>query len=198
MFTSPKAQLCQGNLGDPVVNITFGAGPNPGPSLNAATTNYSFFGFDCPNDGSYTVINRSTACFGNSWHTVTQDHTGNSNGYFMLVNASLQPNDFYLDTVHGLCPNTTFEFAAWMLNILLPSACQPNPQQPNITFSIETVTGTALQTFNTGTIPSDASPTWKQYGFIFKTPAGISDIVVRIVNNAPGGCGNDQIGRAHV
>ncbi|HRI20440.1 MAG TPA: hypothetical protein PLA68_05780, partial [Panacibacter sp.] len=65
LFTNTAtAQLCQGSLGDPVVNITFGAGNNPGPPLKAATTNYSFKGYDCPNDGSYTVINSTTACFG--------------------------------------------------------------------------------------------------------------------------------------
>lgn len=191
VFISSKAQLCQGNLGDPVVNITFGAGPNPGPKLSAASTNYVYYGADCPNDGFYTVVNTSTACFGSSWHTVTKDHTGNANGYFMLVNASLFPGAFYLDTVRGLCPNTTFEFAAWLLNILLPSACQPDPRQPNITFRIETVTGTLLQSFTTGELPSTSSPQWNQYGFIFQTPGGVTDVVVRIINNAPGGCGND-------
>ena len=31
-------QLCQGSLGDPLINITFGAGPNPGVPLSAAAT----------------------------------------------------------------------------------------------------------------------------------------------------------------
>ena len=35
------AQLCQGSLGDPVVNITFGAGTNPGPPLGNLT-NYIY------------------------------------------------------------------------------------------------------------------------------------------------------------
>ncbi len=185
------AQLCQGSLGDPVVNITFGSGPNPGPKLAAATTNYAFISFDCPNDGFYTVINKTAACFANSWHTLNADHTGNANGYFMLVNASIQPNDFYVDTIHGLCTNTTFEFAAWIANVLLPGACNSAGIQPNITFGIETTTGTVIQTFNSGDIPSTATPTWKQYGFFFKTPVGVSDFVIRMRNNAPGGCGND-------
>src|SRR5256714_15354652 len=85
------AQLCTGSLGDPVVNITFGSGPNPGSSLNAATTNYTYVNSDCPNDGMYTIINKTSACFGNTWHSVNQDHTGDSSGYFMLVNASFTP-----------------------------------------------------------------------------------------------------------
>ena len=185
------AQLCQGSLGDPVVNITFGHGANPGPQLSAATTNYAFISGDCPNDSFYTVRSNTTACFGNSWHSLTQDHTGDGNGYFMLVNASFQPSDFYVDTVTGLCPNTTFEFAAWITNVLKPSACSSNGIKPNLTFTIETTTGSVLQTFKSGDIYADNSPVWKQYGFFFKTPPDVNDIVVRIRNNAPGGCGND-------
>ncbi len=190
-FVSSKAQLCQGNLGDAVVNINFGAGANPGSPLPAAATSYSYISFDCPQDGAYTVRNNTTSCFGDSWYSLVQDHTGNAGGYFMLVNASFQPGDFYVDTVYGLCPNTTFEFAGWIMNILKPSACGSNGIQPNITFKIETTAGALLQSFNTGNLPADALPTWKQYGFQFKTPAGINDVVVRITNNAPGGCGND-------
>ncbi len=191
MDTALNAQLCQGSLGDPVVKITFGAGANPGPPLGAATTNYQYFSADCPNDGLYTVRNSTSNCFGNSWQNLTHDHTGDPNGYFMLVNASLQPNDFYVNTVSGLCPGTTFEFAAWITNVLLPSACNANGIKPNITFSIETVDGTKLATSNSGDIPSSLSPVWKQYGFFFTTPPGISDVVIRMTNNAPGGCGND-------
>lgn len=191
MATVANAQLCNGNLGDPVVNITFGAGPNPGPPLPAASTNYLYVGNDCPNDGSYTVRNSSTACFGDSWYTVTKDHTGDGNGYFMLVNASFFPGTFYIDTIRGLCPNTTFEFAAWVMNILKNTSCLPDPKEPNLTFNIETTNDSVLQTFSTGDLPAGSAPIWKQYGFIFRTPQGISDIVVRIINNAPGGCGND-------
>src|SRR4051812_45523029 len=110
---------------------------------------------------------------------------------FMLVNASVQPGVFYLDTVRGLCGNTTYEFAAWIINVLLPTSCGGAGNQPNLTFSIEKTDGTVLQSSNTNNIPPSSPPTWKQYGFFFTTPSAVSDIVLRIVNNAPGGCGND-------
>lgn len=191
ILTSARAQLCQGSLGDPIVNITFGSGANPGPSLAAATTAYQYIATDCPNDGYYTVRNNTINCFGNTWHTLGSDHTGNPNGYFMLVNASLQPSAFYIDTVHGLCSNVTFEFAAWILNVMLPSGCNSNSIQPNLTFNIEKTDGTVLQTYNTGNIPTQSTPTWQQVGFFFTTPVGVSDVVLRITNNATGGCGND-------
>jgi gliding motility-associated-like protein len=185
------AQLCQGSLGDPIININFGNGVNPGGPLSAVTTSYQYTSTDCPGDGFYTVRNNTNNCFNNTWHSLNADHTGDANGYFMLVNASYQPGAFYLDTVRGLCGNTTYEFAAWVMNMLLPSACNSSGIQPNITFSIEKTDGTILQTFNTNNIPSSSTPSWKQYGLFFKTPPSVSDIVLRIVNNAPGGCGND-------
>ena len=185
------AQLCQGSLGDPIVNITFGAGFNPGPSLKAATTTYQYLTNDCPNDGFYTVRSNTNSCFGNTWHSLSADHTGDPNGYFMLINASFQPSAFYLDTVRGLCGGTTYEFAAWVINVLKPTACSPNATQPNLTFTLEKTDGSVLQTYNTNTISSQSTPLWQQFGFFFTTPANVSDIVLRIFNNAPGGCGND-------
>jgi len=190
-FVKADAQLCQGSLGDPIVNITFGAGGNPGAPLSAATTTYQYTSTDCPNDGFYTVRNSTSGCFGDTWHSVASDHTGDPNGYFMLVNASLQPSAFYVDTVKGLCGGTTYEFAAWVMNVIRSSACGGSSILPDLTFRIEKRDGTILQTYNTNGIAASSSPVWKQYGSFFTTPAGVSDIVLRMINNAQGGCGND-------
>ena len=145
LLTEGQAQLCQGSLGDPLVNITFGAGFNPGPSLAAAATGYQYVANDCPSDGFYTVRSNTTNCFGNSWHSIQSDHTGDGNGYFMLVNASIQPSAFYVDTVRGLCGNSTYEFAAWIVNVILTSSCNSNSNQPNLSFTIEKTDGTVLE-----------------------------------------------------
>jgi gliding motility-associated-like protein len=187
-----QAQLCQGSLGDPIVNITFGSGTNPGSPFSAATTTYQYTSADCPNDGLYTIRTNTLNCFGNTWHTLNSDHTGDPSGYMMVVNASLQPSAFFVDTVRGLCSNTTFEFAVWVANLLVSGQCGGGIE-PNLTFTIEKLDGTVLQTYSTGNIPSTATPIWQQVGFYFVTPsgAGTSDVVLRIVNNAGGGCGND-------
>ncbi len=185
------AQLCQGSLGDPVVNITFGAGANPGPPLGN-TTNYTYIANVCPNDGYYTIANSTSNCFDNSWYSVPEDHTaGDVNGYMMIVNASIAPGDFFVKQVDGLCPNTTYEFASWIFNLMLPSACYGNGIKPNITFKIETTTGTVLQSYSTGDIASTGA--WQQYGFFFTSAVGTGSVVLRMTNNAPGGCGNDEI-----
>ncbi len=173
------------------MNITFGAGPNPGPPLAGATTNYQFVATDCPNDGYYAVRNQTSDCFGFTWFSLYADHTGDPNGYFMLVNASYQPSDFYVSTVNGLCPGTVFQFAAWIINMNLPHICNDTAIKPNLTFRIETTTGDLLGSYNSGDIPSTFMPVWKEYGFFFQTPPGVSSVVIRMTNNAPGGCGND-------
>jgi len=180
---SVNAQLCTGSLGDPVVNITFGSGGSN--SGYTATNAYMYTSSFCPDDGYYTITNSTVSCFGNTWHTVRSDHTGN--GAFLLVNATFTPGDFFVTTVSNLCPNTTYEFAAWMMNVINRFGAI----RPNITFKIETTSGAVLQQFSTGDIFETSSPTWKQYGFYFTTPATNNGIVLRMTNNAPGGIGND-------
>ena len=182
--TNAHAQLCTGSLGDPVVNINFGNGTTGGTNY-VPSGSYAYTASTCPNDGFYTITNSSIGCFSSTWHSVLADHTGG--GAFMLVNASFQPADFFLTTVKDLCPQTTYEFSAWVMNVLNGSG----GIEPNITFSIETTSGVILNQFNTSGIPVTAAPEWKQYGFYFTTTTGATDVVLRMTNNAPGGIGND-------
>ncbi|ULQ54645.1 gliding motility-associated C-terminal domain-containing protein [Flavihumibacter fluvii] len=181
-----NAQACSGSLGDPIVNITFGKGSNFGAPLPAGSTSViQYVSSQCPNDGYYSIVNSTSGCFGNSWQTV-KDHTGDGNGYFMLVNASYDPSVFFVRKIDGLCPGTYYEFAAWLINVLNRDAISPN-----ITFTIEKEDGEILMSYNTGDLLVDRSNPWKQYGFNFTTPADVSTIVLRLRNNAPGGIGND-------
>ncbi|HVS98813.1 MAG TPA: gliding motility-associated C-terminal domain-containing protein [Puia sp.] len=182
------AQTCAGGLGDPIVNITFGQAVGAGPALPPGVTTMTYQAADCPPDGSYTITGHTSSCFGNTWWSVGQDHTGNQAGLFMLVNASYQPSDFYVQQVSGLCAGTSYQFAAWIMNMV----AKPGLILPNITFRIEKTDGTVLQTFATGDIPqTTGGPEWVQYAFYFTTPPGVSTVVLRMTNNAPGGNGND-------
>lgn len=187
-----QAQICTGSLGDPVVSVDFGNTSVIGNALPAATTNYTFTTGSCPSDGSYTIVSSSAGCFGDSWHNIAQDHTaGDVNGHIMLVNASFTPGDFFVDTIRNLCANTTYEFSAWVMNVLKPTACSPNPIHPNLVFNIESTSGVVLGTYATGDIFENPSPLWQQYGLFFTTTATSGNIIIRLTNNAPGGCGND-------
>lgn len=195
-ITITQQQTCNGSFGNPVVNITFGSGTtNPGPQLPTAvpgaTTNYNFANYatgtppSAPIDGDYALINQVPV--NSAWYTGARDHTGNANGYMAFFNSSPTPGDFYRQTVNNLCPGTTYEFSAWVANVINPSIL-PTAILPNITFKIlDPVTSTELATFNTGDIPNENSLVWKQYSFLFTMPAGNSSVTLVLSNNNIGG-----------
>lgn len=179
------AQTCTGSFGEPVVNLTFSSGTNAGP---VAATNYTYTVNSCPADGSYTLASSTSGCFG-AWHTLSEDHTpGDNIGNMMLVNASNLPGEFYKQTIPDLCPGTTYEFSAYVVNVLQPRAAGI---KPDLTFIIESVSGEVLGSYSTGEILESNAPEWKKYGMTFTTTGGISQVVLKIINNAPGGNGND-------
>ncbi len=173
------------SLGDPVVHITFGSGTAAHAAAlpaDSGSTSYTYTSANFPNDGSYTI--ESTTNTPGTWWTTT-DHTGNPGGYMMVVNASLSKTDyFYKREVANLCGGTTYQFSAWVGNLLKSRDISP----PDITFSIETTSGTVLQSFDTGTIPlhTDAFK-WVQYAFNFTLPAASSNVIIKMTNNSSGG-----------
>jgi len=185
---------CDGSLGDPVINQDFGSGPNPGAPLPASVTNMQYTTSSCPNDGQYTICNSLTAnCFGGAWHNVPNDHTGNPNGYMMVVNASYQPSVFFTQSAPALCPGTTYLFSAYILNLIKKSGAGPNVSEPNITFEVVAPDGSILAIDSSGTVPPTDNPTWVKDSLYFTTPNTVSSVVVKLINNAPGGNGNDLI-----
>lgn len=182
---SLNAQLCSGSLGEPIVNITFGSGVGKGPALDANTTSYIYDDAGKLEEGYYTIASNTTGLRDNAWHA-TADHTGNTNGYMMIVNSSFGAGVFYTKTVTNLCPNTTYEFSAWLMNTM-----NFESQDPNVTFTISTTSGTLLGTSSTGDLDVTSSPVWKQCGFYFNTGT-YTTVVLKIINNAPGAIpGND-------
>ena len=173
------------SLGDPVVHITFGAGTSTHAGAlpaDSGTTSYTYTSADFPIDGSYTIENTTNTP--NTWWTTT-DHTGNPGGYMMVVNASVSKTDyFYQRQVAGLCGGTTYQFSAWIGNLLRYSDLSP----PDIIFSIETTNGTVIQSYDTGPVAQrkDAFK-WIQYAFNFTLPSTSSDVIIKMTNNSNGG-----------
>ena len=178
---SLHGQLCTGSLGDPVVTIDFGTGSS---TFNFTAPGYQLTTSSCPNDGFYSITTSQPNC-GRQWHTVSSDHTGG--GAFMMVNASQTPGDFFVQSLTSLCPNTTYVFSAWVLNVVN----NPALIKPNLIFKIEAADGTVLAQHATGEIDVFAQPTWQQVGFSFTNGSSSAPVVLRITNNAPGGQGND-------
>lgn len=198
-FTRANAQtadVCKGSLGDPVVNETFGAGSNFGGAL--PYTSMFYVSSFCPDDGSYTIANSTAdpnlggSCH-TSWHTVTHDHTGDPNGYFMFINASFAKSVFYTQPINlQLCQKTTYEFSAYVLNLIKLSASNDQTIQPDIKFTIKAPDGTILKS-SENIVPPTADPEWQKFSLFFTTPANVNSVIVELSNEAPGGNGNDLL-----
>jgi gliding motility-associated-like protein len=190
-----QAQLgfCTGNSGDPIFTETFGTGTTSSP-LPTGTTTYQFSS-GYPNDSFYTVSN-GTLGNGYDWHQV-QDHTfGDTNGKCLIVNAAAAVGEFYKTTITGLCETTTYEFSAWLINLVRAgSFCslQPGGTIPvNVRFEIWDSTDTILiKEGNTGNIIETTNPIWTEYGLVFQTSVGQNAVILKMINNGHGGCGND-------
>ena len=189
--TNPMfAQLgfCGGNSGDPIFMETFGSGITNGPPLPFGTTTYSYVD-ERPYDGSYT-ISSNTSWFG--WHDV-EDHTpGDTNGKCFIVNADYTAGEFFRTTIYGLCENTTYEFSSWLINLLPASGCDGNGIPINVKFQIWDDTDTTLlASGDTGDLQATTSPVWEQYALVFTTLSGQTSVILKMINNGTGGCGND-------
>lgn len=187
------AQLgfCEGSKGDPIFHEDFGTGNSSGPALPSTITSYSYVTGD-PQDGQYTISNRIGANI-DSWHTFLPENTI-SNGRALIVNADFESGRFYRTPISGLCENTTYEFSAYLVNIYNRSSpvC-PNGGIPvNVRFEIWDETDSILlKEGSTGDIQSARSPRWEQYALTFQSEAGQNAVILKMFNNAPGGCGND-------
>ena len=164
--------------------VTFGSGTAlNGPAINGFTA-YHYIASGGVSDGYYSVVKSKAAWYNNSPPVI--NHTGDSNGYYGIFNASYATDDFFRQTVTGLAPNTTYEFAFWVANL---SASGTSEIKPNVTMGIDV--GGVISSINTNDITSN---NWIQYKFNFTTNSTIttSDTAeIFLKNNSIGGVGND-------
>ncbi|MEO8861539.1 MAG: T9SS type A sorting domain-containing protein [Ginsengibacter sp.] len=158
------------------------------------------------NAGPYKPTTNAHRVFGGFWDIIG-DHTGASNtalgnlppaagqpgGYMLVVNAAFTTGEAYRDTIKNVCPNTYYEFSAWVRNICGVCGIDQNSSatytpgvSPNLSYTINDV-----DYFTTGNIPHDN--TWQKRGFIYKTGPTETQFRITIKNNAAGGGGNDWV-----
>lgn len=158
------------------------------------------------NTGPYKPTTNNSRVFGGFWDIVG-DHTGaadpllgnpptaagSNGGYMLVVNAAYPTGEAYNDQINNVCPNTYYEFSAWVRNIC--GYCGINADSkptytpgvlPNLAFTIND-----LDYYNTGIIPYNQQ--WEKRGFIYKTGNTESSFKITIKNNAAGGGGNDWV-----
>ena len=185
------AQLgfCQGNSGDPIFTETFGVGTQ-NTSLPAGTTTYTYANNQDPNDGFYTVSSTSNYF---DWFSVNDHTPSDTNGRMLIVNSNFAAGEFYKTTINGLCENTTYEFSSWLINLTPPNGfCGAGAIPVNVSFEIwDNTDTTLLASGTTGNIFGTTASDWNQYALVFQSTVGQTSIILKMINNAPGGCGND-------
>lgn len=184
-----QLEFCQGNSGDPIFTENFGTGLQDSPLPNGATT-YTYANGQSPDDGLYTVSS-NTDYF--DWFNISDITPNDTNGRMLVVNSDFTAGEFYRTTITGLCENTTYEFSSWLIN-LSPAGgfCGAGVIPVNVKFEIWDNTDTNLLASGaTGDIFSTSSPDWNQYALVFQTIPSQTSVILKMVNNGSGGCGND-------
>lgn len=185
------AQLgfCQGNSGDPIFTETFGVGTQ-NTSLPAGTTTYTYANNQDPNDGFYTVSSTSNYF---DWFSINDHTPSDTNGRMLIVNSNFAAGEFYKTTINGLCENTTYEFSSWLINLTPPNGfCGAGAIPVNVSFEIwDNTDTTLLASGTTGNIFGTTASDWNQYALVFQSTVGQTSIILKMINNASGGCGND-------
>lgn len=183
---------------------------NLGPS--SPKDNYYSVANNTSGDGTtnntvpYAPGGSSSRVFGGYWDIIG-DHTGASNtasgnlpvppgtngGYMLVVNANITTGEVYRDTLKNLCPNTYYEFSAWLRNICGKCGQDQNGNQtyqpgvkPNLTYAVNDI-----DYYATGDITYTNA--WVKRGFIYKTGPTETSFTLTIKNNASGGGGNDWV-----
>lgn len=186
-----KSQIGAWTFKEPVIRIDFGTGFVSDVN-RVMPYHYERVRTSCPTDGHYTYTPYTSNCFRGDWFTITNDHTpGDAEGNFMLVNSSYSEGSFFRTELNGLKESTTYEFSVWMMNVCRISDKCPYPLLPNITILLQTFSGKTIAQFATGEVTRPVAPYWKQYRAIFATPSRETSLKLIMINNSPGGCGND-------
>jgi hypothetical protein len=161
---------------------------------SATSCNGAPVGFECANrmfTGFWDIIGD---------HTGTNNAVGNAapapgttGGYMLAVNADFTMSEAFKQTLTGLCPNTYYQYSAWVRNICKNCGIDINGSStykpgvlPNLTFSVN-----GIDYFSSGSIDTVG---WVKKGFVFLTDTSANpSATIAIRNNAPGGGGNDWV-----
>lgn len=186
-----QLSFCTGDLGDPIFTEDFGSGTNNGPPLAPGTTTYTYVN-NAPQDGFYTISSNMQQL--GSFHSGPDNTPNDQNGKALIVNASFTADEFYRRTISNLCENTSYEFSAFVQNLYDSDAtvCSNGGIPVNVRFQIWDSTDTILlASGDTGNINGTPNPIWTQYGLVFETGPGQNNVILKMINNGDGGCGND-------
>ncbi|MFT3982245.1 MAG: T9SS type A sorting domain-containing protein [Ferruginibacter sp.] len=142
----------------------------------------------------YTVTNNANNANTTNFLSIT-DHTGNTNGRMLVVNADAADNVFYKATFYySTCSNSQYSlsfYAAFPGNSAYETICNAfgGFHYPKVKMRIRDGISNLIITETSTT--DIISGTWQQYGLKFTAPASYTQLIIELINDAPGGCGND-------
>ncbi len=125
------------------------------------------------------------------------DHTGGANGRMLVINGDAPPRIIFRDTLPTSCPGRQYSFSFWTAfpyNAVYQSTCDALGGFRYPKFKVrfrDIVTGLTAVEDTTANITTNNS--WTQFGYRWTMPIGYSNLILEILNDAPGGCGNDFV-----
>jgi hypothetical protein len=142
--------------------------------------------------GLYVIAKQNPVpnAYATLWYQLNDHtHAGDpTRGYLLAADASAAAGQFYKYQIDGLCAGSNLYFSAWLASLLKIDYTH----KANLLFTLEDTGSNVLARYYIGDLP-DADPNWKNYGFGFTTPVGLSSLVLRIINNGAGSIGNDFV-----
>ena len=166
---------------------TFGTGNDN--QLAPGKTNYTFSSSTLT-ERNYRLSKNSQG--GQQWHN-SKDHTGNTNGLMLLVNANGDSGEIYRDTVMGLHPGYLHMVSFYAMNTTLRNSCSGTSSNPRLQFIAEAYnadgTFTQLSSFYSNSLTQTTTATWVKVSGNFTLPINVSAIRFRILNTTSGSCG---------
>lgn len=186
--TSSKisAQFCVGAVNNPILISSFGDGePLFRGTLNQPIR-YQYVP-RTPLDGEYTIVKNTFGMNSSTrgWHQIKEHTEQTPNGYMMVVNGDKDLGDFFIATNVEICPNTVYQFSAYFANL-----SNYNAIKPNIIFSIETLAGVVLASYETGDIPQSTNGNWQNFKFRYDNISE-TKVILRLSTKSLKGDGND-------
>jgi hypothetical protein len=144
----------------------------------------------------YTVTNNANNANNANFLSIT-DHTGNANGRMLVVNADAANTTMYRASFYyNTCANQQYSlsfYAAFPGNAAYQTVCNAfgGFRYPRIRMRIrDGISGLIIT--ETTTIDITTS-TWQQYGLRFLAPITYNQLIIELINDANGGCGNDVL-----
>jgi len=192
------------DTGDPSIEVEIFSedfGMSNGNRVSTPYTNYPFEdgtgstgGNPRLGDGEYTIFEdiSVTAPWAPSVWQTQGDHTTGSDR-MMIINANNTAGlEFYRRTLVRVVQDVPLNISLWVMNLDVDQPSNNGRTEPDITVLVQQG-GSTVHTFSTNAVarePNGSPNAWKNYVGSF-TPTVTTALEIVMINNAPGGSGND-------